>query len=288
VRARARLGWNCSVAKPSPASPSTVPSLRETWLTSAASPGSTAKPWFCAVTSTPARAGHADGVVGAAVAERELEGLQAEREPDELVAEARSRRCGPARGSSRTVLHDRAVELRRVAGAVAEQHRRRGELEHGIGVQVPGRRPPRLPVSTEAAGRSSACSRGRALTDATGPAPTVNGSRSSQARARVGVEASSGLREHARPVEGWGVGERVGVQLRRRGRAERAAHRTVSRRRPYERTRVDFSSATTPRCASQSRPAGRARRITTPSVQTSPDSSRPRRRRSCRRAGRRT
>ena len=34
------------------------------------------------------RAGDADGVVGAAVAERELERLQAKREPDELVAEA--------------------------------------------------------------------------------------------------------------------------------------------------------------------------------------------------------
>ena len=48
----AASGWNCSVAKPSPESPSTVPSLSETWLTSAASPGSTAKPWFWAVTST--------------------------------------------------------------------------------------------------------------------------------------------------------------------------------------------------------------------------------------------
>ena len=40
----AASGWNWSVSKPSPRSPSTVPSLSETWLTSAASPGATAKP----------------------------------------------------------------------------------------------------------------------------------------------------------------------------------------------------------------------------------------------------
>ena len=38
----AASGWNCSVSKPSPRRPSTVPSLRETWLTSAPSPASTA------------------------------------------------------------------------------------------------------------------------------------------------------------------------------------------------------------------------------------------------------
>src|SRR5215207_3078437 len=43
-------GWNCTLAKPSPTSPSQVPSLSETCEMSPSA--STAKPWFCTVTST--------------------------------------------------------------------------------------------------------------------------------------------------------------------------------------------------------------------------------------------
>src|SRR4029078_9727927 len=46
----AASGWNWTVAKSSPARPSQVPSFSETWLTY--SSASTAKPWFCTVTST--------------------------------------------------------------------------------------------------------------------------------------------------------------------------------------------------------------------------------------------
>ena len=82
------------------------------------------------------RAGDAHGVVGAAVAERELERLQAEREPDELVAEADPEE----RHLPEQLAHglDRPVELRRVARAVADQHRGRVELEHGVGVPGAG------------------------------------------------------------------------------------------------------------------------------------------------------
>src|SRR5262249_11383299 len=43
-------GWNWTLAKPSPTSPSHVPSFSETCETSPSA--STAKPWFCTVTST--------------------------------------------------------------------------------------------------------------------------------------------------------------------------------------------------------------------------------------------
>ena len=49
---------------------------------------STANPWFCAVISTPPSPRRRDGVVAAVMAERELVGGGAEREPQHLVAEA--------------------------------------------------------------------------------------------------------------------------------------------------------------------------------------------------------
>src|SRR5439155_11726861 len=48
----AASGWNCTVAKPSPAKPSTVPSLSETCVTSTSPESATAKPWFWTVTRT--------------------------------------------------------------------------------------------------------------------------------------------------------------------------------------------------------------------------------------------
>ena len=67
------------------------------------------------------RAGHAHGVVRAAVSERKLERPQAECEPDELVAEADAEeRCAAEQVADG--LH-RPVELGRVSRAVADQHR---------------------------------------------------------------------------------------------------------------------------------------------------------------------
>ena len=132
----AASGWNWSVSKPSPRSPSTVPSLSETWLTSAAVAGLDGEAVVLRGDEDALRPGDAHGVVGAAVAERELERLQAEREPDELVAEA-----DPVeRDAAEQLAHglDRPVELGRVAGAVADEHGGRLELEHGVGVPGAG------------------------------------------------------------------------------------------------------------------------------------------------------
>ena len=82
-------------------SPSTTSSLRHTWLTvtrpngvvvglsGVASTGaSTAKPWFCAVTSTLPVRRSMTGHVDAAVAELQLVGAEAQRAAEDLVAEA--------------------------------------------------------------------------------------------------------------------------------------------------------------------------------------------------------
>ena len=47
-------GWNCTLCARSSgkSKPSTVPSYRETWVSSARSDGTTAKPWFWLVTRT--------------------------------------------------------------------------------------------------------------------------------------------------------------------------------------------------------------------------------------------
>ena len=211
----------------------------------------------------PLRAGDADRVVGAAVAERELEGLQAEREPDELVAEADpEERHLPEQLAHRL---DRAVELRRVAGAVADQHRRRVELEHGLGV-------PRAGHDDCLDARLGETPHDRALAaeveddDAWAGA---DGERLRHARVeRRRGRCELGLREHARPVE-VRVGERAGVQLLRRAVPSAQRIAPSSRRRRTSARVSTSSSATTPRCASQSDQSGRARRITTPSVQTS-------------------
>ena len=180
------------------------------------------------------RAGDADGVVGAAVAERELERLQAEREPDELVAEADPEE----RHLPEQLAHglDRAVELRRVAGAVADQHRGRVELEHGLGVPGAGD-DDRLDARLGEAPHDRALAAEVEHDDARAGADRERLGHARVERGRGRGEL--GLREHARPVE-VRVGERAGVQLLRRRRAERAAHRSVLAEAADERTRVDL------------------------------------------------
>ena len=83
----------------------------------------TAKPWFWTVTSTRPGLDVADGMVRAAVAERELERRVAEREPEQLVAEADAEERHPAEQVADRL--DLLGEHGRVAGAVGDQHRAR-------------------------------------------------------------------------------------------------------------------------------------------------------------------
>ena len=90
------------------------------------SPGlpATAKPWFWRRDRDPAGAQVLDRVVGAAVAERELERLQARGAREQLVAEADAEhRLG---GQQRADVVDDVVQRRRVARA--------GDEEEAVGV----------------------------------------------------------------------------------------------------------------------------------------------------------
>ena len=122
-----------------------MPSLRETWLTSAAVAGLDREAVVLGGDEHAPGAGNADGMVGAAVTERKLERVEAQREPDELVAEADAEE----RHAAEQLAHrlDRAVELGGVARAVADQDGCRVELEHRVRVPVAlERRPPRDPT----------------------------------------------------------------------------------------------------------------------------------------------
>ena len=182
----------------------------------------------------PLRAGDADGVVGAAVAERELERLQAEREPDELVAEADPEE----RHAPEQLAHglDRPVELGGVAGAVADQDRGGLELEHRVRVPAAGhddRLDPRLDEAAD----------DRALAAEVEHDDPRAGADAERLR-HTGVErgrgrGEAGLLQHPWPVE-VRLGQRAGVQLLDRRSAERAAHRTVLAQAADERARVDL------------------------------------------------
>ena len=63
----------------------------------------TAKPWFCDVIAIRPVAQVLDRVVGAAVAERQLEGLQADGAGEQLVAEADAEHRLACRAASRIV-----------------------------------------------------------------------------------------------------------------------------------------------------------------------------------------
>ena len=180
------------------------------------------------------RAGHAHGVVRAAVPERELERPQAERERDELVAEADAEERHAAEQVA-DGLH-RPVELGGVAGPVADQHHRRLELEHGVRVPRAGddhRLDARLdePAHDRALAAEVEDDDARAGADGVrlGHAGRERGWRRGELR----------LREHPRPVD-VRLRERAGVKLLGRGGAERAAHRAVLAQAPYQRSRVDL------------------------------------------------
>jgi hypothetical protein len=120
VRARAGLGMELHGARIQlgEVEPLDVPSYREIAVASESSSGVTANPWFCEVTSTRPDVALEHRMVGAAVAERQLERLVPGREAEQLVAEA-----DPEDGrTAEEVTDDRGLLDKRVgiAGAVRE------------------------------------------------------------------------------------------------------------------------------------------------------------------------
>ena len=213
------------------------------------------------------RAGDADGMVGAAVAERKLERLEAEREPDQLVAEADPEE----RHAPEQLAHglDRPVQLGRVAGAVADEHGGRLELEHRLRVPRAGH-DDRLDARLDEAADDRALA---AEVEHDDTRAGADGERLRDARVERGWgRGELRLLEHPRPVE-VRLRERAGVQLLGRRRAERAAHGAVLAQAADERARVDLLERDDAATGEPTGPRGTARRITTPSVQTRLDSS---------------
>ena len=197
-------------------------------------------------------------MVGAAVAEREDEGLVAEREPEQLVAEADPvHRHLAEQRPDRLHLVD---EDGGVAGAVRDEDGARPRLEDRVGVP-PARHDVRLDAALGEAARDRAL---RAEVDDDDPRPGAD---------RVRLLGADGAVERAavdrRLRERAGV-ERVGVAV-----AERAAERRCAFRIRFTSVRVSTpESATTPRLRSQAANAGRASRMTTASHCTRSDSIR--------------
>ena len=86
----------------------------------AASPGSTAKPWFCDVISTLPELQLLHRMIRAAVAELQLERLAADGEAEDLVAEADAEHRHVRLHQLADVV-DGVGERRRIAGAVAQE-----------------------------------------------------------------------------------------------------------------------------------------------------------------------
>ena len=115
--------------------PSTVPSLSETWLTSAGSPGATAKPWFCAVTSTRFVPVTRTGWFAPRWPNGSLNVSRPSASPTSWWPRQMPKRDAPEEAAHRL---DQAVELGGIARAVADEHRGRFELEHRVGVPGAG------------------------------------------------------------------------------------------------------------------------------------------------------
>ena len=173
-------------------------------------------------------------MVRAAVPERELERPQAEREPDELVAEADAEERRTAEQIANG-LH-RSVELGRVAGAVADQHRGGSSSSTASASQVPGTTTAWTPDSTSR--RTIECLQPRSSTTTRGPAPTVYGS-ATQASSAGGGEASSGSAS-IRGQSMCGCASARACSSSGDATTERAAHGAVVAQTPHERSRVDL------------------------------------------------
>ena len=169
------------------------------------------------------------------MAERELEGLEAEREPDELVAEADAEERHAAEQAAHRL--DRPVELGRVARAVADEDGRRVELEDGV--RIPGagnddglERRPREPPHDRAlaaeverrrrAGRRRRVYGSRVHASSAGGGEASSGSASIRGQSRCGCASARACSSSGGAV------------------AERAAQGAVRAQPPHERARVDL------------------------------------------------
>ena len=219
----------------------------------------TAKPWFCTVTSTRPVSTSRTGWFAPRWPNGSLKVLWPSASPSSWWP--RQTPNSGTRPSSCADRLDLVDEHRRVAGAVADQHRRAGRPRGS-------RRRPTSPGTTYASTPASREPvRDRALhaevddDDARARADRVRLLRPRLARQRVAVDER--------------LGERALAQLLDRRVAERAAQHAAVADLAHERARVDRrSSATTPRSRSQAANSGRASRITTPSHCTRSDSIR--------------
>ena len=180
------------------------------------------------------RARDPDGVVRAAVAERELERLEAEGEPDELVAEADAEEGDTVEEIADGL--DRSLELGGVTRTVPDENGGRFELEHGVCLPRPGDDHglhARLdePADDRAFAAEVEDGHARARPDR----ERLRDARFQRGRGR----SELGLRQHPRPVE-VRLDERAGMEVIRRGRPERAPHRAVRAQPAHERARVDL------------------------------------------------
>ena len=151
-----------------------MPSLSETWLTSAPSAGLDREAVVLDGDEHAARAGHAHGVVRAAVAERKLERPQAEREPEQLVAEADAEERAPCPSRLAHGL-DGPSSCAGSPGPLPISTAARVEREDRVGVPgAPGTTTASRPVS--ASRRTIERLQPKSSTTTRGPAPTVYGS----------------------------------------------------------------------------------------------------------------
>ena len=254
----AASGWNWTLAKPSPARPSQVPSFSDTCETSSSAMDGEA----VVLDGDEHAAGGevADGVVGAAVAERELERLVPEREPEQLVAEADPEHAAPARaarGSSRPgrrARPGRRGRSRRARRAAAPRGSRRRPTSAARRTPRPRRRRDGVGIERFEP---------RSTTTTRGPAPTAYGSSVPTAR-------SSG-----RPSIGGSASARAWSSSTDRRRRARSGAAVRVADPLHERARVDAGERDHAAArGARPRTPGRASRITTPSHCTRSDSMR--------------
>ena len=244
-------GWNWTLAKPSPASPSQVPSFSETCEMSPL--GDHREAVVLHGHEHAAGLDVAHGMVRAAVAERELERLVAEREPEQLVAEADAEerdRGRAARGSSRSGRRTSAGS----PGPFADQHDARVGLEDRV--RVPRRRARRSASTPVAASRrgielfdaevddDDARARRRPSTARSSTAraasglPSMNGSASARSRQLLDRRVAERAAQHAAVADLAHERARVDRRSARRRRARAARRRTRAARRASRRPRT--------------------------------------------------
>src|SRR6266480_4429894 len=253
----AASGWNCTVANPSPAKPSTVPSLSETCVTSTSPESATAKPWFWTVTSTRPLRSSRTGWLAPRCPNGSLNVSSPSASPSSWWPRQMPK-SGTWPSSSRTV----SIGPSSTAGSPGpfETSTARGSVSRTASSS-------HEPGTTTTSSPHSARRRGierfvpRSTTVMRGPVPSRYGSRvpTLRSRGRPSIGGSARARAYSSST----------------GASPSAQRRTPPSRIRRTRARVSTSSsATTPCDASHCAHAGRALRMTIPSACTRSDSSR--------------